>query len=214
MKTLAKEHSSITVNRDPGTGFFSIATGNYGSWSQPFANQGVVLSSTYFDLAGLSKREKTLFFKGAIVQDILNPSVTSQTAGDSLGLVDLMSSRPLTDNEVFNFLVNGNLAGPLNSSLTFDETIYGRIRQYVVDIDTQAWGSMVLVSDNQLGSLNPTASDRIYSYRLVSLSGQFLQTTIYGGRHVLSVDVKEEAEYEYLMRLKRSYELQQRYDED
>ena len=214
MKTLAKEHMSITANRDPGSGNWSIAPGNFGNWTQPFVNSGVFLSSTYFDLAGMSQREKTLFFKGAIVQDVLNPSVVAQAAGDSLGLVDLMSTRPLTDTEVFSFLVNGNLAGSLSSGLTFDETVYGRIRQYVVDLDTQAWGSMVLVSDNQLGSLNPTASDRIYSYRLVSIAGQLAQSTIYGGRHVLSVDVKEEPEFQYLMRLMRSYELQQSYDED
>jgi hypothetical protein len=214
MKTLAKEHMSITANRDPGTGFWSIAPGNYGNWTQPFIDQGVFLSSTYFDLAGMSLKEKTLFFKGAIVQDVLNPSVVAQAAGDSLGLVDLMSTRPLTDNEVFSFLINGNFAGPLNSGITFNETVYGRVRQYVVDLDTQAWGSMVLVSDNQLGSMNPTASDRIYSYRLISVDGTLTQLTTYAARHVLSVDVKEEAEYQYLMRLMRSYELQQRYDED
>jgi len=214
MKTLAKEHMSITANRDPGSGNWSIAPGNQGSWSQPFVNQGVFLSSTYFDLAGMSQKEKTLFFKGAIVQDVLNPSVVAQVPGDSLGLVDLMTTRPLTDTEVFNFLVNGNLAGSLNSGITFNETVYGRIRQYVVDLDTQAWGSMVLVSDNQLGSMNPTASDRIYSYRLISVAGQLAQTTIYGARHVLTAEVREEPEYQYLMRLMRSYELQQSHDED
>jgi len=213
MKTLAKEHSAVTGNRDAGTGNWSLAD-NSSNWSQPFPNQGVFLSSTYFDLAGMSREEKTFFFKGAIVQDVLNPSVVAQAAGDALGLVDLMSTRPLTDNEVFFFLVNGNLGGAGSSTLTFNETVYGRIRQYVVDLDTQAWGSMVLVSDNQLGSMNPTASDRIYSYRLISVAGQLAQTTIYGGRHVLTAEVREEPEYQYLMRLMRSYELQQSHDED
>jgi len=212
MKTLAKEHSAVTANRDPGTGFWTLD--NQSNWSQPYLNNGVFLSATYFDLAGMSREEKTFFFKGAIVQDVLNPSVVGQTAGDAMGIVDLMSTRPLTDDEVFFFLVNGNLGGAGSSTLTFNETVYGRIRQYVVDLDTQAWGSMVLVSDNQLGSMNPTASDRIYSYRLISVSGQMTLTTIYGARHVLTAEVREEPEYQYLMRLMRSYELQQSHDED
>ena len=214
MKTLAKEHNPFTATRNPGTGNWDLTEAGSGGWTQPFANQGVFLSSTYFDLAGMSMDEKTLFFKGALVQDVLNPSTVGSAPGDSIGVVDLMSVRPLSDAEVFNFLINGNLSGPGSSTLTYHETVYGRIRQFVTTIDTATWGSMSLLSSNQLGSMNPTASDRIYSYRLISAAGLLTSLTGYGCRHILAAEAKEEAEYEYLMRLKRSYELQQSHDED
>ncbi len=217
MKTLTKEHNSFLANRDPGTGNWSLshdADGRSSNWSQPFANQGIFLSSTYFDLAGMSMDEKTLFFKGALVQDVLNPATTNSAPGDSIVVVDLMSVRPLSDLEVLAFVLNGNLSGLPSTTLTYHETVYGRIQQFVTTIDTASWGSMSLLASNQLGSMNPTASDRIYSYRLVQALGALTVLTVYGCRHLLAAEAKEEPDFEYLMRLKRSYELQQSYDED
>ena len=75
---------------------------------------------------------------------------------------------------------------------------------------------MQLVSDDQLGSMNPTASDRVYSYRIVSvsLSGTNKDVTVLASRQILSAEAREEPEFEYLMRLKRSYELQNEPDVD
>ena len=213
-KTLAKEHSSLVFTRNAGTGNYDLTEASSSMWTQPYANQGLFISSTYIDLAGMSMDEKTLFFKGALVQDVLNPSTTQSAPGDAMGIVDLMSVRPLSNDELSFFLVNGNLSGPASSTLTYHETVYGRIRQFVTTVDTGPWGSMSLLSSNQLGSMNPTASDRIYSYRLVSVSGALTGGVVYGCRHLLAAEAKEEPEFEYLMRLKRSYELQQSHDED
>ena len=73
-----------------------------------------------------------------------------------------------------------------------------------------------ILGDHQTGSLDATASDRIYCYRAVT----FLQTqnpcliAIPSARYLLRAEAKEEPEYEYLMRLKRSYELQNEPDND
>ena len=216
MKTLAKEHSYVVITQNPPN-VWSI-TDTIGSW-EAINPSGFVVSKNYFDLAGLTMQEKTLFFKSAFVQDFLNPAHTSGAVGDQIILIDLMTSSPLSNAELTGFAVNGNFAGftsGLTSGITFDQTIYGRVRQYVVDLDTAAWGSFVLASDNQLGSMSPTASDRVYSYRMFFPGSPSTANTIsvLGARHVLSADVKQELEFEYLMRLKRSYELQQSYDED
>ncbi len=210
MKTLAKEHQSLDVVQALGV------------WTiQPYAPgwrvlnpAGAFLSENYFDLAGMSQREKTLFFEAATVQEILNPQHTAGVAGDSMVVVDLMCTSPLTDNQLLTFYIQGNLAAA--GTISFDQTIYARLNQYVVDLDTAAWGSMVQVSSNQIGSLDATASDRIYSYRLVVLGTptQATNLTVFGCRHVLRVEAKSEDEYQYLMRLMKSYELQQSYDED
>ena len=216
MKTLAKEHMYCTISQNP-PGVWTI-TDTSGNW-RSLTPGGFVVSETYFDLAGLTMREKTLFFKSAFIQDFLNPSHTGGAAGDTITMLDIMTSSPMTDAELTGFALNGNFAGltsGLTSGLTFDQTIYARVRQYVVDLDTAAWGSFILVSDNQLGSMSPTASDRVYSYRLFFPGTPTTATeiSVLPVRHILSADVKEEAEFEYLMRLKRSYELQQSHDED
>ena len=218
MKTLAKEHPYLVANRagTPENPIWSVDAGSSG-WRllNPGANSPVFVSETYFDLAGLSQREKTLFFEGATVQDMLNPLAFNQAPGDSLIVTDLMSTKPLIDAQLLTFSIVGNFAAP-TATLTFEETVYARLNQYVVDLDTAAWGSLVQASSNQIGSLKATASDRIYSYRIVTAGSPFVgdRFDVLACRHLLRAEAKEEAEYEYLMRLRRSYELQQSYDED
>jgi hypothetical protein len=215
MKTLAKEHGLFGGIRG-GTPTDPVWTlQSYSNGWRILSPGGLFVSETYFDLAGLSQREKTLFFEGATVQDMINPFVANQAAGDSIILVDLMSTKPLNDTELSNFYLYGNFAN-VNAVLTFEETVYARFNQYTVDIDTTAWGSMIQVSSNQIGSLKATASDRIYSYRILICGTPFTATKLdlLACRHLLRAEAKEEAEYQYLMRLRRSYELQQSHDED
>ena len=75
---------------------------------------------------------------------------------------------------------------------------------------------MMLVSDNQIGSLEPTASDRIYSYKCVGIKSGAAMTGLqtYPTRHLLRAKATEEPEYQYLMRLMRSYQLQNQPDRD
>ena len=72
------------------------------------------------------------------------------------------------------------------------------------------------MSEVNLGSLEATASDRVYSYRVVTLglNTTATQLTMAPTRHLLKTEAREEKDYEYLMRLKRSYELQQEPDVD
>ena len=112
-----------------------------------------------------------------------------------------------------NYSIDGQ--GPLS----FEETVYARTQMYVRHIDTSAWGYITLTDENFFGSMEPTASDRIYSYRLVLPSqgtdaGDMTQLTVYPARHLLKATAKEEQTYQYLMRLMKSYQLQQSPDVD
>jgi hypothetical protein len=111
--------------------------------------------------------------------------------------------------------IGANMKGPY-STLTFDQTVYGRVRTFNMDLDNVAGGFYILLSDHQTGSLEPTASDRIYCYRAVSfgVNNSDGQHSVFAGRYLLRADAKEEPEFEYLMRLKRSYELQNEPDRD
>ena len=210
MKTLTKELPALTVTKAGPA--FTIDSGNY---RQPVPGIPQYVASTFFDLAGMSQREKTMFFEGAAMQEVIPPSTTGATAGDFCSIVDLMTTTPLTDTEVIAYSTQGNLAGS-PAQISFDETIYGRVRIYNIDLDNAAGGYFVLLGDNQTGSMNATASDRIYVYRAVFFSAANADGTMgtSGARYLLRAEAKEEAEYQYLMRLRRSYELQQSYDED
>ena len=218
MKTLTKEFGGLQVTVDPaGNGLLDAAASAEG-WIQqggPIGPDSRVFSNhKYIDLAGMSIDDKTMFFQGATVQDVVLPSVSPSTAGALVQVIDIMTNKPLATDIGFDLVLNGNLAAATDVELTFDQTIYMRSRTFNMDIDNQASGYLITIADNQLGSLSPTASDRVYCTRYV-IFGATAGTYIASGcRYVLKAEAREEAEYQYLMRLKRSYELQQRFDRD
>jgi len=210
MKTMTKEFGNLVVNK-AGPVFTPDYSISAEGWEQPTAGAGVFVNRQYFDLAGLSMNDLTLFFEGAAVQDVLSPSSITATAGNQAFVVDIMSNKPLTNAEASATVLSGNFA---TSNLTFDQTLYMRVRFFNTDLDNQAGSYMIPVSDNQLGSLSPTASDRIYCTRVVLFGGADGKYDMYPCRYILRAMAKEEPEYEYLMRLKRSYELQNQPDND
>lgn len=184
-------------------------------WRQLAPGISTFVASTYFDLAGMSQREKTLFFEGAAVQEVLLPSSTAATAGNGVVVVDVMSTSPMTDTQAAAYQVSANLA-QASTGLSFEQTVYGRVRIFNMNLDTLAGGFYDVQADNQTGSLEPTASDRIYCYRVVTFGPNNANGlhSVWGARYLLQAIAKEEAEFQYLMRLQRSYVLQQSHDED
>lgn len=212
MKTLAKEHPlGKFLLSSPGN--WELDSGPAIGYWEKVANT-VFVSSTYFDLAGMSMEEKTLFFEAAGTQTALSPTGTAAAvAGDSLVIGDLMTTSPLTPIEAAQAAAFGNFAP---TPLSFEETVYGRIDEWVVHLDTGTWGSYTLTNSEQIGSMMPTASDRVYSYRVIYLNPSPTETeiTVTATRHILKAVAKEESDHEYLMRLLRSYQLQQEPDVD
>jgi len=212
MKTLTKEHGILSITQTGGVWDFTTGGSISNGWRRVGA--GVFISDNYFDLAGMTIEDKTLFFEAAGVQDVLSPSLFNAAPGDAITMMDIMTTTPLTDTELSLFALYGNTSG--NSRASFENTIYGRVNQWVQHIDTATFTGMTLTNSNQLGSMMPTASDRIYSYRVlvpaVPMVGDKLDIT--PSRHILRARAKEEPTHEYIMRLLRSYQLQQEPDVD
>ena len=215
MKTLAKEFGALSVTKasppDPNPGWTINKDESAEGWEQYAPTQSGFVNRTYFDLAGLSIDDKTLFFTGATTQNAYPPGTNPTTAGNRVQITDIMSSKPLTDADLVAITTRANTAA---SNLTFDQTIYMRVRIMNSDIDNLASGFMIPIFDEQLGSLEPTASDRVYCTRIVIFQGGDGNYFTYPVRYILRAEAKEEPEYEYLMRLKRSYELQNEPDRD
>jgi hypothetical protein len=217
MKTLAKEHGYFNASRTGGpfVGVWTVEDATNG-WTQGIGpeNTDYFSSATYFDLAGMSMEEKTIFLEAATVQQAGTLLVTGAT-GDSLVIWDIMTSIPvdITNPDLQEDIVRRGL-GFSGSTLNFEHVLYQRMTRYGVDLDFGG-GFPVISEQHQSGSLSPTASDRIYSYRLLAVASTLDTTVILPPvRHLISVNPKEEPTFEHIMRLKRSYDLQQSYDED
>lgn len=214
MKTLTKEFGFLSAIFDDQTGEWSLNPSVSTEFQQPYVGQPLFIARNYFDMSGYVSEHKTLFISGATIQEPFAPVDFDGAPGDTILVADIMTNKPMSNDEATFALTYGNLQGP--DSLTFDQTIYMRLRQFIVDLDTAAWGSMILANDNQMGSLEATASDRVYNTRIVSLGAPFTgnRVDLSGARYLMKAELKEEPEYEYLMRLKRSYELQNEPDRD
>ena len=217
MKTMLKYHSALYLSKTAPADFdfdASAATGYNDNWRKL---DGVTfVSEQILDCAGLAMEEQTLYFDGITCQEGGVGNVIQGAAGDSFIVYDIVSSVPLNiDNDYGKIILHG--AGyPAGGASNFEHIPYARMTRYTVDLDTQAAFAFKAASE-QSGSLEPTASDRLYVYRLVFLYDVSGGATVYGvasGRILFAISTKEEATYQYLMRLKRSYDLQQTPDVD
>lgn len=211
MKTLAQYHNYLEVSKTVGG--YAITNGI--GWEK-YATSYFV-SETYFDLGGLTKDDKTLMIDAATVQRGATHSSSQAGAGDYFVIWDVMTSIPIniTSTNIVNLAQKGGYGFPGDGNqLNFEHVLYQRMQRFAFDLDFQN-AIPVLVDNVQSGSLEPTASDRIYCYRIVLMEsvGDSL-LTIAPARLLINANTKEEPTYEYLMRLKRSYDLQQSLDRD
>ena len=127
MKILAKDINLLNVNKSGA----SLTINECPMWRQIGPNHFVFES--YYDLAGMSLEEKTLFFEAATVQSVSLPSANNTRIGDAITIMDLMSSREINNLQAVLTLVYGNFAGNVNDGsgqgpLSFQETIYARVQ--------------------------------------------------------------------------------------
>lgn len=213
MKVLTKEFDQMVAEKVAGNWVGVTGSG----WTQSAYFDYTFFNQAYIDCAGLAQDEQTLFIKGASVQRGSYNYILPAAAGDRMYVYDIMTSIPidLAAQEVQLDILFRGLGMP-GTTLNYEHVLYHRMQLFSYDLD-MANGTALLADETQIGSLAPTASDRIYCYRMVSFTTDATPDT--GGvlspvRFVIEVDTKEEPTYEYLMRLKRSYDLQQAPDRD
>lgn len=219
MKVLHKYHSALDITQPvPGATNFDFTpvpvVGANQGWIRLIPN--LYVSETYFDLKGLAIDDKTIFPSGITCQRGNVPIIGAGAAGDNYQVLDVLTSIPVDITDIQLILNWFNVgAGFPGSTLNFEHVLYMRGQRWTVDVDTNA--QFPLKADEwQSGSMMPTASDRVYSYRIVTIRTNVdaLQIITDTARHVMQVDVSQEPTYEYMMRLKRSYDLQQSPDVD
>ena len=212
MKTLKKEIDQLTAPKAGG----SYTYGSGSDWQQSLHFNSLFYNTQFIDLAGVAMEGGTIFIEAATVQRGTYNYILPAAAGDRIYIWDIMTSIPIdiakqdVQEEIFSRGI-----GMLGTRLNYEHVLYNRMQIFSYDVDFSN-GTAILVDETQSGSLEATASDRIYCYRVVSFttSGPTASGVISPVRYVINVQQKEEPEYQHLMRLKRSYDLQQAPDVD
>lgn len=212
MRTLKKEFPQLTAVKAAG----AFTTAGDGGWTQSAHFDYLYYNEQYIDLNGVAMNEETVMVDAASVQRGTYHYILPATAGDRIYVWDIMTTIPVdmslqsVQEDVFQLGL-----GMLGTTLNYEHVLYNRMQVFSYDVDF-ANGTAIKVDEAQSGSLEPTASDRIYCYRVVSFTttGPDSGGVIAPVRYVLNVGLKEEPTYQYMMRLKRSYDLQQSPDVD
>lgn len=184
---------------------------------------GIALASYYqdsIDLSGYALQDMTFFPELGFLQE---SPLRSITGSEAAGIWDatIISSVPLDVNSLFLELLYASGPGltPLggigiNDPSDWSQILYCKIRNDSLDSSlASALGYTKPVDMGQLGSLEPTAADKLFVSRIVMPYGKVANTILMtsiaspaqrvGFRGMMA----EEPTLEYMMRLKRSYEL-------
>ena len=89
--------------------------------------------------------------------------------------------------------------------------LFGQTNTYMINSTLPALGVCQTINSESYGSLSPTASDKLYVYKVVlpgTVSGRIGNSlSVASSRLIIPGSMMQEPKLEYMMRLKRSYEL-------
>lgn len=192
------------------------------------------------DLSGYAMDDLTVYFRNSFEQRALGSFGTFKigTSAEPLALwgnaiyeVQIISSVPFSDENLVGTIFGGPGFTPVNwSAGMMDNGNFNRT--HIIHGVTRLWGPnttagsdplnadggalFTVIDEDVYSSLEPTAADALYCYRLFVLpsasngSGAltgFDTLTFPANRVLLSIQTQKEAPLEYMMRLARSYEL-------
>jgi hypothetical protein len=211
-RVLAKVVPSLVGSSSGGTLSFvsaALGTNNTEGWGIMSINnstQSAFVWRGYLDLAGYENEQLTFFINGINVQE--NQGITG--AGDRILVSDLITKTPITDDELNLAYYQGQVhyAPGFGYSLhDMEQTLMGRLRQYYHDSGWTMTDLQMLSSSNTWGEGNATAANRIFITRIVTCADDDAQLSIPNANYQVAGVAMDEPDLEYIMRLRRDYEL-------
>jgi len=124
----------------------------------------------------------------------------------------IVCTQPLSKTEIdaISDTMGATAPGLLYSGQNREQVIYGRYNLYCANSTLGIANYLQLVESHGFGSKEPTAADRLFCYRLIKVGGTSLGQLITPASILgLFGLFAKEPELNYMMRLKRSYELNQ-----
>jgi len=216
----ALTHPSTLKSLCPATtaiwGPFGALSVTGGNWFTVTSTAGVRYPywEGTIDLSAFVLKDLTWVTTDKDIQEPSNFTATLATAS-TFEVIEFVSNVPLDLSRltrvVDDWELESAVPGMMGSTLNFENIINGRWRQFSTDT-TLAAGSVIELKSSAFGSCEPSASEKLYSYVILK-ADRILDPddTIFipGRRFLLGGAAIEEDELAYIMRLRRSYILQQ-----
>lgn len=210
----------------------SLAAGQYATltpsgYSLVGATNNTFKYEATIDLGGYTRQDDlTVFFRRSFEQfggiDTIGWN-SYDPATDGILMNTIISSVPMTDNELlYGLLVQPGFTPYSNPVQDFgnfnrEHIIHGRLEYAYANsiVGSSAFGgsgsaTLINLVDNYYSSLEATAADTLYCYRVIRLpttTSSITFVNIPAKRVIMDTAVEAEPELSYMMRLKRSYEL-------
>jgi hypothetical protein len=195
------------------------------------------VSEHKLDLSGYAMEDLTMYFRSSfeqrggitsVIWQVDDPNFPLLSAEAVFTEMTILSSVPMSDDNLVGLIytmpgfIPFNLAGIEPGNFNRTQIIHGSQLVWGVDstfggesFTANGFGYSRVIQANEFSSLEPTAADCIYCYRLIVLPESYTRTSERGltsllippKRVLLDATTDKEPDIEYLMRLKRSYEL-------
>ncbi len=199
-----------SISSDYSTGAWS----NLNGWTVLDPAETRFGHETVIDLSGYARESLTFFPEAVGVQD---PGIYTYNAGpaaqyNGMQVLDIVTSVPMDLNAIANAQGNGIGPGMIGSTHEFETILFGLFRFFTSNTVVPYVNYQQLDGSQRFGSGEPTAADKLYCYRLVSLLSDGppepdTRFAVPAARQLLAGMMDEETELVYMQRLKRSYEL-------
>ena len=181
----------------------------HGGWhdlSTPGGQYKILVHYSYFDLSGYRAKEETTFPQGVVLQQLQPLKGT----GSFIYRLDLATKTPISDGDVSTFLTGAGFSiaapGSLASNFTLEEVFLGRLQLWEQSVDI---AGLQLTRENSWGLADATAGEKIFLATVYYIDVSFPNSfNIPEGAYVIPALIDHEEDLEYIMRLKRAYELQ------
>ena len=195
---------SINLSAGPWFDLTSLAGSKFLYWEGSIDLSGYVLK----DLTWVTM-EKDIQEPGNFALNFTTPQRIEVIEFVSTTQLNVDRLRLIADDWETGYAVPGMMGSRIN----YETIIDGRWRQFSPDTSL-ATGSAVTMKAASFGSCEPSASERLYTYVMIKfddLSSIAPDDTLFipGRRFLLGGVAIEEGEREYIMRLRRSYVLQE-----
>jgi len=214
-RRLNKSIPRLSVDYDAGTGMWDAPQPGAKAWLPAPGLFSSWYVEDYLDTSGYTRDELTTVPRAIYTQQA--GRVNFQDPGNTRLIVfDMVLTERLTDITGFcnEFIAtNASIPGFPTSSYDWSQVMYGRYRQYIgVNQAATVQDVLGLVQDDAFGSLEATTADKLWTYKIVMLLGLpatlgVAALNVPPSRIILDVDIVKEADLEFMMRQKRSYEL-------
>jgi len=218
LRTLRKNITSCRIDQAEDTPTINTAGG--AGWRivthSTLPNLIVGVHESYFDLSGYLIQDETFFPSNVMVQGLDDVRFTiTQT---NIHMVwDIISQERLTDDQLAlcasaDSYPGSSVSAFLNPGGETDlrDIVYGRVRRWTVQGNLAGSGACIPFAENFFGLNDGTAASKLWCYRIIAnlndMSTGFVFTTS-PVTYVVAGAVAAEPDLEYIMRLKRSYEL-------